>query len=117
MFNSLFEATLFICFQSIPSRHNYYRSLEIVSISNPQASFQFVTVVLQKKYPQFGQLHNGSFMQQDAEECLTQISYTLSQTLRSPNWTERRARKSSFFFRTQCSLLEGFPALMDCQKS
>ncbi|KAL4572461.1 hypothetical protein LXL04_019238 [Taraxacum kok-saghyz] len=37
--------------------------------------------VLKKKYPQFGQLHNGSFMQQDAEECWSQIFYTLSQAL------------------------------------
>ncbi|GJZ30597.1 hypothetical protein Tco_0575644 [Tanacetum coccineum] len=41
--------------------------------------------VLRKKYPQFGQLHNGSFMQQDAEECWTQNLYTLSQSLRSPS--------------------------------
>ncbi|KAL9274210.1 Ubiquitin carboxyl-terminal hydrolase 7-like protein, partial [Drosera capensis] len=39
--------------------------------------------VLKKKYPQFGQLHNGAFMQQDAEECWTQLLYTLSQSLKS----------------------------------
>nr|XP_043615465.1 ubiquitin carboxyl-terminal hydrolase 6-like [Erigeron canadensis] len=50
----------------------------------PVAPMQF-WMVLRKKYPQFGQLHNGSFMQQDAEECWTQILYTLSQALRSPN--------------------------------
>ncbi|KAI3521430.1 hypothetical protein L1887_10896 [Cichorium endivia] len=49
----------------------------------PVAPMQF-WMVLRKKYPQFGQLHNGSFMQQDAEECWTQILYTLSQALRSP---------------------------------
>ncbi|CAH1422750.1 unnamed protein product [Lactuca virosa] len=49
----------------------------------PVAPMQFL-VVLREKYPQFGQLHNGSFMQQDAEECWTQILYTLSQALRSP---------------------------------
>uniref|UniRef100_A0A2C9W2G8 Ubiquitin carboxyl-terminal hydrolase n=1 Tax=Manihot esculenta TaxID=3983 RepID=A0A2C9W2G8_MANES len=42
-------------------------------------------MVLRKKYPQFGQLHNGTFMQQDAEECWTQLLYTLSQSLRSPS--------------------------------
>uniref|UniRef100_A0A2P2M920 Ubiquitin carboxyl-terminal hydrolase n=1 Tax=Rhizophora mucronata TaxID=61149 RepID=A0A2P2M920_RHIMU len=42
-------------------------------------------MVLCKKYPQFGQLHNGAFMQQDAEECWTQLLYTLSQSLRLPN--------------------------------
>ncbi|KAG6780376.1 hypothetical protein POTOM_013231 [Populus tomentosa] len=41
--------------------------------------------VLRKKYPQFGQLHNGVYMQQDAEECWTQLLYTLSQSLRSPS--------------------------------
>ncbi|GJR67544.1 ubiquitin carboxyl-terminal hydrolase 6 [Tanacetum coccineum] len=50
----------------------------------PVAPMQF-WMVLRKKYPQFGQLHNGSFMQQDAEECWTQILYTLSQSLRSPS--------------------------------
>ncbi|XP_028125574.1 ubiquitin carboxyl-terminal hydrolase 6-like isoform X3 [Camellia sinensis] len=49
----------------------------------PVAPMQF-WMVLRKKYPQFGQLHNGSFMQQDAEECWTQLLYTLSQSLRSP---------------------------------
>lgn len=50
----------------------------------PVAPMQF-WMVLRKKYPQFGQLHNGSFMQQDAEECWTQILYTLSQALTSPS--------------------------------
>jgi ubiquitin carboxyl-terminal hydrolase 14 len=49
----------------------------------PVAPMQF-WMVLRKKYPQFGQLHNGVFMQQDAEECWTQILYTLSQSLTSP---------------------------------
>ncbi|KAE8734220.1 Ubiquitin carboxyl-terminal hydrolase 6 [Hibiscus syriacus] len=48
----------------------------------PVAPMQF-WMVLRKKYPQFGQLHNGVFMQQDAEECWTQLLYTLSQSLRS----------------------------------
>ncbi|KAL6972734.1 deubiquitinating enzyme [Sarracenia purpurea var. burkii] len=53
----------------------------------PVAPMQF-WMVLRKKYPQFGQLHNGSFMQQDAEECWTQILYTLSQSLRLPDSSE-----------------------------
>ncbi|XAR67647.1 Ubiquitinyl hydrolase 1 [Bertholletia excelsa] len=53
----------------------------------PVAPMQFWTV-LRKKYPQFGQLHNGTFMQQDAEECWTQLLYTLSQSLRSPGSSE-----------------------------
>ncbi|PIA64444.1 hypothetical protein AQUCO_00100136v1 [Aquilegia coerulea] len=36
---------------------------------------------LRKKYPQFAQMHNGTYMQQDAEECWTQLMYTLSQSL------------------------------------
>nr|TKS17444.1 ubiquitin carboxyl-terminal hydrolase 7 isoform X1 [Populus alba] len=48
----------------------------------PVAPMQF-WMVLRKKYPQFGQLHNGVYMQQDAEECWTQLLYTLSQSLRS----------------------------------
>ncbi|KAK8618777.1 hypothetical protein V6N13_132757 [Hibiscus sabdariffa] len=54
----------------------------------PVAPMQF-WMVLRKKYPQFSQLHNGVFMQQDAEECWTQLLYTLSQSLRSPEcWTQ-----------------------------
>ncbi|KAJ6932428.1 ubiquitin carboxyl-terminal hydrolase 7-like [Populus alba x Populus x berolinensis] len=50
----------------------------------PVAPMQF-WMILRKKYPQFGQLHNGVYMQQDAEECWTQLLYTLSQSLRSPS--------------------------------
>ncbi|XP_057522339.1 ubiquitin carboxyl-terminal hydrolase 6-like isoform X1 [Amaranthus tricolor] len=50
----------------------------------PVAPMQF-WMVLRKKFPQFGQQHNGAFMQQDAEECWTQLLYTLSQSLRSPS--------------------------------
>ncbi|KAF5745482.1 ubiquitin carboxyl-terminal hydrolase 6 [Tripterygium wilfordii] len=53
----------------------------------PVAPMQF-WMVLRKKYPQFGQLHNGVFMQQDAEECWTQILYTLSQSLSLPSSSE-----------------------------
>ncbi|KAK4354500.1 hypothetical protein RND71_026694 [Anisodus tanguticus] len=50
----------------------------------PVAPMQF-WMVLRKKYPQFGQQSNGAFMQQDAEECWTQLLYTLSQSLKSPS--------------------------------
>ncbi|KAL5755798.1 hypothetical protein ACOSQ2_020544 [Xanthoceras sorbifolium] len=53
----------------------------------PVAPMQF-WMLLRKKYPQFGQLHNGSFMQQDAEECWTQLLYTLSQSLGSSTISE-----------------------------
>ncbi|KAJ4717941.1 Ubiquitin carboxyl-terminal hydrolase [Melia azedarach] len=53
----------------------------------PVAPMQF-WMLLRKKYPQFGQLHNGTFMQQDAEECWTQLLYTLSQSLRTTNTSE-----------------------------
>ncbi|KAG1346405.1 putative Ubiquitin carboxyl-terminal hydrolase 6 [Cocos nucifera] len=49
---------------------------------------QVVAVVLRKKYPQFAQQHNGVYMQQDAEECWTQLMYTLSQSLRSSESSE-----------------------------
>uniref|UniRef100_M8BU50 Ubiquitin carboxyl-terminal hydrolase n=1 Tax=Aegilops tauschii TaxID=37682 RepID=M8BU50_AEGTA len=39
--------------------------------------------MLRKKYPQFAQQQNNVYMQQDAEECWTQLIYTLSQTLTS----------------------------------
>ncbi|KAJ4850039.1 deubiquitinating enzyme [Turnera subulata] len=50
----------------------------------PVAPMKFWTV-LRNKFPQFGQLHNGLWMQQDAEECWTQLLYTLSQSLRTPS--------------------------------
>ncbi|KAL3528647.1 hypothetical protein ACH5RR_007969 [Cinchona calisaya] len=53
----------------------------------PVAPMQF-WMALRKKYPQFGQLNNGSFMQQDAEECWTQLLYTLSQSLKSSSSSE-----------------------------
>lgn len=60
---------------------------ELDKTVKPVAPMQF-WMVLRKKYPQFGQLHNGVFMQQDAEECWTQLLYTLSQSLRSPGSSE-----------------------------
>ncbi|XP_010912089.1 ubiquitin carboxyl-terminal hydrolase 6 [Elaeis guineensis] len=53
----------------------------------PVAPLQFLSV-LRKKYPQFAQQHNGVYMQQDAEECWTQLMYTLSQSLRASESSE-----------------------------
>ncbi|KAH9604987.1 hypothetical protein KSS87_003567 [Heliosperma pusillum] len=55
---------------------------ELDKNAKPVAPMQF-WMILRKKFPQFGQLHNGAFMQQDAEECWTQLLYTLSQSLKS----------------------------------
>ncbi|WCJ39589.1 Ubiquitin carboxyl-terminal hydrolase 6 [Euphorbia peplus] len=62
----------------------------------PVAPMQF-WMVLRKKYPQFGQLHNGVFMQQDAEECWTQLLYTLSQSLRPPSPSENPDAMKALF--------------------
>nr|BAJ94526.1 predicted protein [Hordeum vulgare subsp. vulgare] len=48
----------------------------------PVAPLHFLQM-LRKKYPQFAQQQNNVYMQQDAEECWTQLVYTLSQTLTS----------------------------------
>ncbi|PIN11762.1 Ubiquitin-specific protease [Handroanthus impetiginosus] len=53
----------------------------------PVAPMRFLTA-LRSKYPQFAQLHNGIYMQQDAEECWTQLLYTLSLCLKSPSPSE-----------------------------
>ncbi|KAH0920749.1 hypothetical protein HID58_020767 [Brassica napus] len=45
-------------------------------------------MTLRKKFPQFSQLQNGMHMQQDAEECWTQLLYTLSQSLKAPTSSE-----------------------------
>ncbi|PWA84876.1 ubiquitin specific protease domain protein [Artemisia annua] len=58
--------------------------IELDKNVKPVAPMQF-WMLLRKKYPQFGELHKGSLMQQDAEECWTQILDTLSQSLRSPS--------------------------------
>ncbi|KAK4785934.1 hypothetical protein SAY86_002623 [Trapa natans] len=60
---------------------------ELDKTAKPVAPLQF-WMSLRKKYPQFGQLHNGAFMQQDAEECWTQLLYTLSQSLPSSDASE-----------------------------
>ncbi|KAG8380064.1 hypothetical protein BUALT_Bualt07G0154600 [Buddleja alternifolia] len=53
----------------------------------PVAPMRFLTA-LRSKYPQFAQLHNGVYMQQDAEECWTQILFTLSLSLKSSSSSE-----------------------------
>ncbi|KAL4626708.1 hypothetical protein ACB092_05G116800 [Castanea dentata] len=57
----------------------------------PVAPMQF-WMVLRKKYPQFGQLHNG-----DAEECWTQLLYTLSQSLSSTGSSENPDTMKALF--------------------
>ena len=37
---------------------------------------------LRGKYPQFAQQRNGFYMQQDAEECWTQLLYSLRERLK-----------------------------------
>ncbi|KAL6496981.1 deubiquitinating enzyme [Orobanche gracilis] len=49
---------------------------------------QALHAALRSKYPQFAQLHNGIYMQQDAEECWSQLLFTLSLSLKSPNSSE-----------------------------
>ncbi|KAL6568221.1 deubiquitinating enzyme [Orobanche hederae] len=53
----------------------------------PVAPIRFLAA-LRSKYPQFAQLHNGIYMQQDAEECWSQLLFTLSLSLKSPSSSE-----------------------------
>ncbi|KAL6005994.1 deubiquitinating enzyme [Asimina triloba] len=69
---------------------------ELDRSGKPVAPMHFWTV-LRKKYPQFSQQHNGLFMQQDAEECWTQLMYTLSQSLKSPESRENPEAVKSLF--------------------
>lgn len=56
---------------------------ELGASRRPVAPHRFLKL-LREKYPQFGELgEHGTPMQQDAEECWTQLVYTLSQRLRS----------------------------------
>ncbi|XP_039121958.1 ubiquitin carboxyl-terminal hydrolase 6 [Dioscorea cayenensis subsp. rotundata] len=64
--------------------------------AKPVAPLQFLSV-LRKKFPQFAQQHNGVYMQQDAEECWTQLMYTLSQSLRSSESSEISGAVKSLF--------------------
>ncbi|KAL8136997.1 hypothetical protein V2J09_002998 [Rumex salicifolius] len=69
---------------------------ELDKNGKPVAPMQF-WMVLRKKFPQFGQLHNGSFMQQDAEECWTQLLYTLSQSLKPPSSSDNLDTMKALF--------------------
>lgn len=62
----------------------------------PVAPLQFLSI-LRKKYPQFAQQHNGAYMQQDAEECWTQLMYTLSQSLKSSDSSEISSAVKTLF--------------------
>ncbi|XP_073140285.1 ubiquitin carboxyl-terminal hydrolase 6 [Henckelia pumila] len=53
----------------------------------PVAPMRFLTE-LRKKYPQFAQVQNGLYMQQDAEECWTQLLYSLSLSLKATSSSE-----------------------------
>ena len=47
-------------------------------------------VQLREAYPQFAQQNNqGMYMQQDAEECWTQLLYSLRERLQVLCWTQR----------------------------
>ncbi|KAJ6794612.1 ubiquitin carboxyl-terminal hydrolase 7-like [Iris pallida] len=64
--------------------------------TRPVAPLQFLSV-LRKKYPQFAQQQNGVYMQQDAEECWTQLMYTLSQSLGSSESSDISASVKRLF--------------------
>ncbi|CAL5229639.1 g13003 [Coccomyxa viridis] len=49
--------------------------------SQPVTPFGFL-MQLREKYPQFAQQRNGLYMQQDAEECWTQLLYSLRERLK-----------------------------------
>ena len=49
--------------------------------SQPVTPFGFL-MQLREKYPQFAQQRNGFYMQQDAEECWTQLLYSLGERLK-----------------------------------
>ncbi|KAL3840827.1 hypothetical protein ACJIZ3_025418 [Penstemon smallii] len=56
----------------------------------PVAPMRFLSA-LRSKYPQFAQLQNGLYMQQDAEECWSQLLFTLSSCLKSSGSSEDAA--------------------------
>ncbi len=49
--------------------------------SQPVTPFGFL-MQLREKFPQFAQQRNGLYMQQDAEECCTQLLYSLRERLK-----------------------------------
>jgi hypothetical protein len=61
--------------------------------SQPVLPFQF-WAQLRESYPQFGQQNNaGAYMQQDAEECWTQLLYSLRERLKA--WRTSSPKKKS----------------------
>ena len=77
-------------FTSVPSQH-VLRPLRAVlqdleRSSQPVTPFGFL-MQLREKFPQFAQQRNGLYMQQDAEECWTQLLYSLRERLKVPPQT------------------------------
>ncbi|WOK91358.1 ubiquitin carboxyl-terminal hydrolase 6 [Canna indica] len=62
----------------------------------PVAPLHFLSI-LRKKYPEFARQQNGGYMQQDAEECWTQLVSTLSESLRSSDSSEAYATMKTLF--------------------
>ncbi len=58
---------------------NLFASMEKSAM--PVTPYPFLTL-LREKYPQFGEQEQGMYKQQDAEECYTQIVWTLRECLR-----------------------------------
>ncbi|EFJ09332.1 hypothetical protein SELMODRAFT_184724 [Selaginella moellendorffii] len=70
---------------------------ELDSSHRAVAPLRFWTL-LRSKFPQFAQqANNGAYMQQDAEECWTQLVYTLSQRLRPSSGETREATLKNLF--------------------
>ncbi|KMZ68663.1 Ubiquitin carboxyl-terminal hydrolase [Zostera marina] len=63
---------------------------------NPIYPSQF-WMLLRQKYPQFGQQQNGVYMQQDAEECWTQLLYTLTESLKPSELRESSTTVKELF--------------------
>ncbi|PPD84749.1 hypothetical protein GOBAR_DD18324 [Gossypium barbadense] len=72
------------CLHSVPELKSALFKYSHSGRSNDLDQTSHMLTVLLIKHPQFSQSHNGVFMQQDTEECWTQLLYTLSQSLRSP---------------------------------
>eukprot|EP00898_Chlorokybus_atmophyticus_P006711 jgi/Chlat1/7040/Chrsp56S06708 len=68
---------------------------ELDSSHQPVAPFRFL-MLLRDRFPQFAQQgQGGAYMQQDAEECWSQLMYTLSQQLSSASPSADNAAASS----------------------
>lgn len=70
--------------------------------SQPVTPFGFL-MQLREKYPQFAQQRNGLYMQQDAEECWTQLIYSLRERLKvQPLQTLRPAASHTLLHTMSC---------------